>query len=319
MKGKMEPLRTLRDLDRERKEVYNTEPLSRSRRKGDPAMRRRLLPVLFAALMLPCGLAPAHAQPRLSFGVVSDIQWSNKETSGAMDYRGSLSRLQLCVDALNLEKVAFVVQLGDFIDGWEGDAVRSGADVDTVLKVFNRLKSTKIHVAGNHCYRATPQVLLKKWKLKKLYYDFTVPSGKGWRFLVLDGNDAGYGVMGQAQLAWLQKTLALASKKKERVIVFCHFPLLREASPNHRLNNPEAVLPILERAGCVAAYIAGHDHAGGYTEQKGIHHITLTGLVEHPGKVSYAMMQVYDDRLKELGFGDEPVRTCILAAPTTGK
>jgi manganese-dependent ADP-ribose/CDP-alcohol diphosphatase len=264
--------------------------------------------------LLPLFTVSVTAQPLLSFGVVADVQWSDKAKSGAMDYRASLGGLQRCVDALALEKLSFVVQLGDFVDGWEKDAVRSAADMDTVLKVFNRLQVMKVHVAGNHCYRATPPVLLKKWKLKKLYYDFAAAGKKGWRFIVLDGNDAGYGLISQTQVDWLKKTLAAAVKKKERVVVFCHFPLLREASPNHRLNNPELLLPVLESSGCVVAYIAGHDHAGGYTLQKGIHHITVCALVENAERITYALMNLYDTKLVEHGFGAEPARNCSFDA-----
>ncbi|MBL0176997.1 MAG: metallophosphoesterase [Ignavibacteria bacterium] len=288
--------------------------LQAARHPGSAAHGTSARHVCALLLLLPLFLSPVIAQPRLSFGVVADVQWSDKDKSGAMDYRSSLGSLQRCVDALALEKLSFIVQLGDFIDGWEKDAVRSAADVDTVLKVFNRLKGMKVHVAGNHCYRATPTVLLKKWKLKKLYYDFAAAGTKGWRFIVLDGNDAGYGVISPAQVDWLKKILAAAVKKKERVVVFCHFPLLREASPNHRLNNPELLLPVLEGSGCVVAYIAGHDHAGGYTEQKGIHHITVRALVENAERTTYAVMNLHDTKLVEHGFGAEPVRSCVFGA-----
>ena len=273
-------------------------------------LRRFLL--LPALLFVFHALSPAvHAQkPLLSFGVFSDVQWADRDAEGSRDYRGSRDRFRQIVAALNIERVAFSVQLGDFIDGWDTDSVRSGRDLDSVLRVSKAFKGKLMHVAGNHDHRAGANILRKKWKLKSLYYDFAIPASKGWRFVVLDANDGAGATIGEKQLAWFSKTLSTAKKKRERVIVFCHYPLLREAAPNHRLDNPEPILSMLDSAACVVAWIAGHDHAGGYTEYKGVHHITLRAVVEYPQKTPFAVVNLYADKLVELGFGAEQVRVC---------
>ena len=268
--------------------------------------------LLLAALALGCGFARADNPP--AFGVVTDIQYGDKEGSVSRDYRGTLQRLEQCVGAFNGQKLDFVIQLGDLVDGYPTNAVASGKDLDAVLPIFNRLTAPKYHVVGNHCLNVGKDALGQKLGLTNFYYTFTAPAAKGWRFVVLDGNDAGYGVVSAGQLDWLRSALAQARQAGEKVICFCHFPLLKAAAETHRMANPEAVLAELDAAGCVVAWIAGHDHAGGYAMRNGVHHLTIKGLVEAPGSTAYARFELGTDRIRETGFGNEPSRVLPFGA-----
>jgi 3',5'-cyclic AMP phosphodiesterase CpdA len=283
-------------------------------------MKKRLLPLLLSAaalLVSSFGLWPqlACAEGLPAFGVVADIQFGDKQGSVSRDYRGSLSRLEQCVGDLNKQNLAFVIQLGDAIDGYGTNAVASAKDFDRVLSVFNRLSAPTYHALGNHCQSAGKDTLLQRLGLKSFYYTFTQPSAAGWRFVVLDGNDAGYGVIGDEQLAWFRATLSQAQQSGEKVICFCHFPLLKAAAESHRMAKADPLLAALDAAPCVVAWIAGHDHSGGYARRKGVHHITLHGLVEAPGSTAYAKIELRADRLAETGFGNEPSRDLPLASP----
>jgi 3',5'-cyclic AMP phosphodiesterase CpdA len=209
---------------------------------------------------------------------------------------------------MNAEKPSFVIQCGDLVDGWADDPVRTAADIDSVLEVVGRFTSPAYHVAGNHCYRAGAATLRRKYHLRSLYYDFRLPDVAGWRFIALDGNDAGYGLLGRAQLRWLGARLADALRRKERVIVFCHFPAVTEALPDERRGNADTLLSILEKSGVVRMYISGHEHAGGYALSRGIHHLTLKAMVDQSVRPTFAVMDVYDDQIIERGFGSEPDR-----------
>lgn len=266
---------------------------------------------VFLVLALCCVTSTSQAQkPLVSFGVVADVQWSDRDADGPRDYRGSLARLRTVLAALSVEGVAFTASLGDNIDGWETDSLRSGRDIDTVMRAFAGFKGRTVFVAGNHCHRAGASVLRKKWKLKSLYHDFVLPTAKGWHFVVLDANDGAGAEIGEKQKFWLRGVLAAAAKKRERVIVFCHYPLLFEASPNHRLDNPAPILSILDSSRCVVAWIAGHDHIGGYALRNGVHHITVKALVEYPEKPPFAVFKLYADQIVEVGYGAEPMRIC---------
>jgi hypothetical protein len=64
------------------------------------------------------------------------------------------------------------------------------------------------------------------------------------------------------------------------------------------------------QSGCVVAWINGHDHKGGYAFVRGIHHLTVPGMVESPsGGNSYAVAEVLADRIVIEGRGTTPGRT----------
>ena len=260
-------------------------------------------------LVLPlagCRTQPDSGKP-FAFGVMSDIQYADKDISGPRHYRTALERLQACVDELNQHDLAFTIQIGDIIDGYESEE-HSLADLDAALGIYNQLNMPKYHVIGNHCLNAGEEQLKQRLNLARFYYDFTLPEAKDWRFIVLSGTDAGGGILGEEQLAWLEETLEKAGAAGQKVIVFNHYALLKAAAPNVRMEEPEPVLKLLEDAGCVVAYFAGHDHAGGYAYQNGIHHITMRGMIEAPEQNAFAIIEVGPEGLKETGFGKEPGR-----------
>ena len=71
----------------------------------------------------------------------------------------------------------------------------------------------------------------------------------------------------------------------------------------------------MDRSGCVVAWFAGHDHAGGYAVRKGVHHVTLKGIFEEPVKNAYALIELHPDRIKKTGFGAEPSRDMPIGPP----
>jgi manganese-dependent ADP-ribose/CDP-alcohol diphosphatase len=277
---------------------------------------------LFLLAVTCCTISPAWAakdeqqQKLFSFGVVADVQWGDKNARGARHYREALGKLEECVAELNQHDLVFTLELGDIIDGNE-TAEKTLADLERVLEVYNRLEMPKFFVIGNHCLTAGKEVLHQKLGVESFYYDFTFPEAEGFRFVVLDGNDAGYGVIGQEQLEWLKERLMRASQNGERIIIFNHFALLEAAAKHHRMKDPQPVLELMDEAGCVVAYFAGHDHAGGYAERDGVHHVTVKGVVEAPANNAYAVIEVYPTVIKEIGYGEEPSREMKLKVPQT--
>ena len=278
---------------------------------------RALLITITPLLVISNALWPqkVNAERLPVFGVIADIQYGDKPDSRARDYRNSLHRLDRCVLELNQKNLDFVIQMGDIIDGQGTNTVASVRDLDCVLSVFNQLSAPKYHVLGNHCQAVENMTLLQRFGQKRFYYTFDDPMANGWRFIVLDGNDAGYGVMSEAQLAWFRMTLAQAQQAGEKVICFCHYALLKDAAKNHRMAKPEPILAALDGAPCVVAWIAGHDHNGGYAHRNGVHHLTLHGMVEARGSTAYAIIQLGADRMNVTGFGNEPSRELLLAIP----
>ena len=275
---------------------------------------------------------PKPGSPLFRFGAVADCQYCSK-TSLLRKYNLSPKKLTECVEQYNKLDLAFVVHLGDFID-------RDFESFKVVNPIFAKLKATHYHVLGNHDFSVADdkkELVPKRMGLKSRYYEF---AHKGWRFIVLDGNDVSLyaypkddprtkaatafhrrlkvgtptwnGGVGGKQLAWLKGRLAVAAKANEKVILFCHFPVHPENI--HNLWNAEALTKLLAEYPCVAAYINGHNHAGNYGEKSGIHYLTIKGMVDTL-KNSYGVVEVYEDRLVLKGFGRQEDREMKLPAP----
>ena len=161
------------------------------------------------------------------------------------------------------------------------------------------------------------------------YYQFSEP---GWRFAVLDGMNVSVagswpegsdnlrngrkmladlkgeraanaqtwnGAIGEQQRQWLAKLLSDADARKERVIVFAHFPALpASCRSNHLLWDHQKIVKLLEAHSSVKAFLNGHDHNGGYGEQAGIHYVTFPAMVEHSAAESCNVVSVYQNRLE---------------------
>ncbi|MBN2217265.1 MAG: sulfatase-like hydrolase/transferase [Pirellulales bacterium] len=256
---------------------------------------------------LPSESRPVDQRLLFSFGLIADVQYSDEPDRPPRAYRTSLDRLRQCVTELNRHPIDFTIQLGDVIDG-NTSPEKTREDLDRVMSEFARLDKKLYHVVGNHCLNAGREELEKKLGLARAYYDFTPEGVEGWRLIVLDGNDAGYGVLGEEQTKWLEATLAKARQRGERVIVFNHFALLKQAAAHSRMKRPEPARSMLGQSGCVVAYFAGHEHAGGFAEDRGIYHVTLQGMVEAPEQNAFAIVKVFDDRIEIEGFGKVPSR-----------
>ncbi|HBO42432.1 MAG TPA: hypothetical protein DD670_00525 [Planctomycetaceae bacterium] len=291
-------------------------------------MRNRLLAfaALIVVLTVPETAAPAaeaqplDARPVFSFGLMTDIQYADKPDRQRMYYRSTLGRLRECVTELNRHPLHFVIQLGDLMDGYvqpdkkrqPSDVRKSLHDLDRVLPELRRLDAKLYHVIGNHCLRAGRETVHKRLGLERGYYDFAPRDVERWRMVVLDSMGIEYGELGKEQTEWLEATLAKAANRNERVIVFNHFPLLRETTTRYDmifLKNQPAIRDILDRSGCVVAYFAGHDHAAAYAKDLGIHHVTFPAMAEAHKTNAYAIIDVFDDRIEIRGFGNVPGRS----------
>lgn len=265
-----------------------------------------------------------------SIGVIADCQYCADPGKGVRKYAASESKLSKCVDHFNSMDLDYVVHLGDFID-------RDIKSFDVVSPIYNQLNMPKYHVLGNHDFsvlerekKDIPKIL----GLPSKYYDFEV---KGWRFIILDGNDVSFhaypedseefrkatdyyekneitspkwnGAIGKKQISWLNNVLQNATKAGEKVVLYCHFPLFPENV--HNLWNAREIMEIIENYSCVKAYMNGHNHEGNYGSKEGIHYLTLKGMVD-TDETSLAVIHLNADHLKVTGFGREEDRVMKL-------
>lgn len=277
------------------------------------ALRIVLMAVLTALALLPA--ADSASAPRFSFAVLADVQYADKDSANGRDFRGSLAKLATASAAIDAERPAFVVHLGDLVDDGSESSVRR------VLPILKGIRAPKHYVPGNHDLRRPGRGL--SW------YDF---SHGGWRFIVLDGMDLSIGNaagnrmladlrragrknamdwnggIGEQQKSWLRDVLASAARKREPAVVLCHFPVVEAASSAaHLLWNHEEIAAIVEQAGAVA-WFNGHDHRGGYARRNGIHYVTFPGMVESGAAGSWTIVRVHDGYLELRGSGTAPHR-----------
>ena len=107
------------------------------------------------------------------------------------------------------------------------------------------------------------------------------------------------GGVGEEQLAWLEATLRASEEAGVRVIVLSHVPVCPGSSADSTLVwNYERILAMFEAYACVAAFLCGHDHKGGYKLEKGVHHVTVESPLEcELGETAYGLMVVTEDHL----------------------
>lgn len=273
-------------------------------------------------------------KPDLTFGIVTDAQYADQEPWNNRYFRNTPQKLYEASLVFNHERPAFVINLGDIIDqGYE--------HYEPVLAAFKQIQPLKYHVTGNHDF-------LVRQELKARVRQKLTPGGSWYRFdaghdtfIVLDGNDVSLhayaegshhyeqaqvylkqlekaqkpnaksfnGAIGKKQLNWLQNTLQEAWQYNRRVFIFCHYPVYPQTYYN--LWNDEALLALISRYPVVKAWMNGHNHAGNYGYQQGVHFINFKGMVEGEKTNSFAVIRLYPDRLVVEGHGNEENRICV--------
>ena len=272
------------------------------------------------------------AQEPVKIGVFADCQYCDCDPAMNRYYRNSLQKLEDCIATYNNDReIRFVVGLGDLID-------RDFISFEPVNKILDKSKRRVYHVTGNHDLQVEKPLLAavpRKLNMKKKTY-YSV-NRDNWQFIFLDGNeitlhsndpeivtkanewikklrDEGKlngqtynGGISETQLQWLEDKLKKASKNGMNVVIFCHFPLLPATA--EVLWNVEEVIPVLEKYDCVKAWINGHNHAGNYAMQNGIHYINLRGMVDTENETAYSTITFSDKRIEINGFGREVTRS----------
>lgn len=97
----------------------------------------------FYIIVLACKPSTDKPLEYFDVGIIADCQYCNCDNSGVRFYKNSIKRLQEAVSVFNSKDLEYVVHLGDFID-------RDYTSFDSVLPIWNALKSEKKHVLGNH-------------------------------------------------------------------------------------------------------------------------------------------------------------------------
>jgi len=279
--------------------------------------RRDFILSFSAVLMLPrWARGDALDSEICRFGMVTDSHYADVVGTGTRKYSESLVKMRECVDFMNQRDPAFLVHLGDFVDGVGHPSVEEAVARVEALKIeATRFEGPRYHVLGNHCLDA----LSKGDFLNSIENTGIDPArsffsfdAKGVHFVVLDAcfqsdgtpYDKGNFTWTDAnipanQVEWLEQDL---ENTRLPVIVFVH--QLLDGAGNVYINNAPQVRKVLEDSGKTLAVFHGHHHQGQYNHIGDIHYYTLRAMVEGSGEANnaYAMVKVHADRIVIEGY-----------------
>ncbi|XP_059180077.1 manganese-dependent ADP-ribose/CDP-alcohol diphosphatase [Centropristis striata] len=128
------------------------------------------------------------------------------------------------------------------------------------------------------------------------------------------------GGFSKEQLDWLHSVLSSADDRQERVTIVSHLPVHpRSTDPICLAWNFDELLAIIKSHSSVVCFMAGHDHDGGYHQDKetGVHHLTLEGVIETPpDSDAFGTVSVYEDRMVLKGNGRITDRVLLFQSPS---
>jgi predicted phosphodiesterase len=154
------------------------------------------------------------------------------------------------VDRLNRLKPAFVISVGDHIQGYTDDPKEAEAEWKEFEGIVAKLNSRFYYVSGNHDLESG--ILPGVWKKRRgpTYYSFV---HKNVLFLVLCSTEGGWAKISPEQSEWARKALE-ANKSVRWTFVFMHHPMWTAKDMNGFTGIAEAL------KGRPATLFAGHEH-----------------------------------------------------------
>ncbi len=278
-----------------------------------------------------------------SIGVVTDVQYADREPEGSCRYRDALDHLAAAIREFNQRDLVAVVNLGDLVDSNEA------AHVEAVGEVLVACRHPWIHLAGNHDHLGpsngealVAQLGIAGWGRGEVLHH------AGWRLFALDSTEVSVestpigspahrgaerelqalreaaepsgqhwnGRAAERQMADLASCLGRADRSGERVIVLNHMGAHPSAaSPRHLCWNHRELRSLLAGHRSSTLHLNGHDHAGGYALDggSGVHYLTLPAVCDSvDGRGAAAILHLSEHHIETEGWGRAPSRTLSL-------
>ena len=251
-----------------------------------------------------CFTAGAEDASIVRFGLITDVHAHDTDSPIEGKWMTNTeARLGVFTDAMNVWAPDFVVELGDFINGWvvlgadPGDPARISDVLAWADTLYGRFDGPRYHVIGNHdVYNLDKPTYREILGTEATTYSFDVGA---YHFIVLDvqfaedGSDLAQtytgvgGFVPEASLEWLRADLAASAAP---TIVFVHQMLdayVEEWGRAIVANQPDVQEALVED-GDVIAVFQGHDHNNVYHDIDGIHYVTFEALVDQGTPPSWA-------------------------------
>ncbi|MDR2535429.1 MAG: metallophosphoesterase [Treponema sp.] len=256
------------------------------------------------------------------FGLLADPHCGLAETHINRYYSHSFDKMRQAVTVFKENNLDFIAELGDLKDqGCPPQKNQTLSFLDAAEEILQTFQGPVYHILGNHDMDS----ISKRDFLKhagnpggsgnKSFYAFLV---KGIRFVVLDANfnadgspyDSGNGdwrtaIIPKEEIQWLKQELF----GPYPVIILTHqlLDFFSGLSQDYYVKNSPKIVELLEMSGQVLAVFQGHHHEGHYSFRRGIHYVTLKGMIEgsFPENNSFAAVEVDPSLTITLkGFGN---------------
>jgi hypothetical protein len=251
----------------------------------------------------------ALSAPRVSgvsFGIIADVH--HNRMPGAQD------RLNAFLEAAQGRSLDFLIQLGDFCDGYSSDLT---AEQQAFLKTWHQFRAAKYSVLGNHeMDRGSKAQIMERLEMPRNYYSFDV---NGFHFVVLDcmhvdenGKIVDYAngnyfkhprneidLVDPQQIEWLAGDLRTTSLP---TIVFTH-PCINgfwyPGAEATRANVRDFFTKVNEQEGWpkVIACFSGHHHVDHHSEFAGVNYLLVNSASYFWVGPEYGSLAKYRDPL----------------------
>lgn len=277
-------------------------------RIGRQCIRWWLL-IMFALALLAWGAWANEDADIVQFGLITDVHAHDLDSPFEGKWMSrTTERMAAFTTEMNAWMPDFVVELGDFINGWvvlgtePGDPARIPDILAWADSLYGAFDGPRYHVIGNHDVYNLDKVQYREiLGLETTSYSFDVGSV---HFVVLDvqyaddGTDLAHTYTGVAGFApepvldWLRADLAAVTGRP--TLVFVHQTLddyVEEWGRPLVLNQP-VIQEILAASETVIAVFQGHDHANRHTQIEGIHYVTFEAFVDQTTPPTWARITI---------------------------
>jgi hypothetical protein len=287
--------------------------------------RRSYAMILFALLASLGSMLGVQSEGLevVRFGLIADVH--AHDTDSPLEGKWMThteERLTAFTNAMNAWGSDFVIELGDFVNGWvvlgadPGDPARIPDVLAWADGLYATFEGPRYHVIGNHdVYNLDKDQYKATLGVDSTFYSFDVGA---FHFVVLDvqfaedGTDLAHtytgvgGFVPAAELDWLRGDLAGSDAP---TIVCVHQMLdqyIEEWGRALVLNQPE-IQAVLAEDGDVIAVFQGHDHDNAYHLINGIHYVTFEALVDQGTPPSWASITLDPSArtITIIGVGDQ--------------
>lgn len=198
---------------------------------------------------------------------------------------------------------AFV--LGDLIEDSDSASIDK-ANVERVRELFDEAPFPVTYLLGNHDVENLTHETLSNALGQDQFHGVIETADTSVVFLdsTQDGTDGARGELGSEQRNWLREELP----EQERPLVLCHHPLgnfdiadnewFKDYPERAFVSDRKETLAILEDAGTVRGTISGHIHQHGFTNFRGMAHVSLNAfskeVADKPLTGTYAEVSIGD-------------------------